>query len=318
VAFSVNGSNAAKNTTATFTKSGVYNFLVTITNSSSLSVTSSTSVTVKQTATTITVTPSSVTLAAGGTQSFTASESDQFGSAMALQPTLTWTAALGAITSGGAYTAPASSGADSVKATDSSAGIFGSAAVTVTAAASPSFTVFGTGGSGTLAAGTADPNYILVGSIAGTTQVGVQTGNIVVTASNGGFPMPSVWVGDVPNLGFWISPQTTYIKSPGTQDAAGKFIYEQKFNLSGFQPSTASIVGSYAADSYLLGIYLNGVLVNKGGESYAALTAFTINSNFVSGVNTLDFVANNNASSGTSPNPTGLFVEIKSATATAL
>ena len=188
--------------------------------------------------------------------------------------------------------------------------------MTVTAATSPSFTVFGTGGSGTLAAGTVDPNYTLVGSIAGTTQTGVQTGNIVVTASNGGFPTPSVWVGDVPNLGSWISPRTTYIISPGTQDAAGKFIYEQKFSLTGFQPSTASIVGAYAADSLLIAIYLNGVLVNKGGGAYRALTSFTINSNFVSGVNTLDFLVNNNTSTGTGPNPTGLFVEIKSTTAT--
>ena len=46
VLFSANGTNAAKNSTATFTKKGTYNFLVTITNSVGGSITSSVSVTV--------------------------------------------------------------------------------------------------------------------------------------------------------------------------------------------------------------------------------------------------------------------------------
>ena len=46
VGFSVNGTNAAKNTTATFTATGTYNFLVTITDASGLTTTSATTVTV--------------------------------------------------------------------------------------------------------------------------------------------------------------------------------------------------------------------------------------------------------------------------------
>ena len=49
VTFSANGSNAAQNTTATFTAAGTYNFLVTITNPAGLTATSSVSVTVNQT-----------------------------------------------------------------------------------------------------------------------------------------------------------------------------------------------------------------------------------------------------------------------------
>src|ERR1700722_19996890 len=44
VAFSANGSNASKNTTATFIAAGTYNFQVTITNAAQLSVTSNVAV----------------------------------------------------------------------------------------------------------------------------------------------------------------------------------------------------------------------------------------------------------------------------------
>ncbi|MCY2927845.1 MAG: Ig-like domain-containing protein, partial [Planctomycetota bacterium] len=57
VTFSVNGTNAARNATATFTAAGAYNFQVTITDAGGLSVTSSISVTVNQTLTSITVSP---------------------------------------------------------------------------------------------------------------------------------------------------------------------------------------------------------------------------------------------------------------------
>lgn len=49
VAFSPNGTNAAKNTTATFSKAGAYSFAVTITNAAGFSATSSVDVTVNQT-----------------------------------------------------------------------------------------------------------------------------------------------------------------------------------------------------------------------------------------------------------------------------
>ena len=49
--FSANGSNAAQNTTATFTKAGTYSFLVTILDSRGLTATSAVTVTVVQTLT---------------------------------------------------------------------------------------------------------------------------------------------------------------------------------------------------------------------------------------------------------------------------
>ena len=78
VSFSANGSNAAKNTTATFSKAGSYTFQVTVTDGGGLTVTSSVNVTVSQTLTSITVTPVTPALASHATQQFTASGLDQF------------------------------------------------------------------------------------------------------------------------------------------------------------------------------------------------------------------------------------------------
>jgi hypothetical protein len=84
-----NGSNAAKNITANFTQAGNYNFTVTITDSGGLFVTSSVGVTVQQTPTGVVVTPSSVTVAPGGTQQFSATAIDQFGNSIA-SPIFNW------------------------------------------------------------------------------------------------------------------------------------------------------------------------------------------------------------------------------------
>ncbi|MFO0909865.1 MAG: hypothetical protein U0794_16210 [Isosphaeraceae bacterium] len=76
--FTLNGSNAAKNTTATFYQPGEYTFLVTITNGVGLSTTSSVSVTVIPTLTTIQVSPASSNLNQNQSQTFTATAYDQF------------------------------------------------------------------------------------------------------------------------------------------------------------------------------------------------------------------------------------------------
>src|SRR5205823_9288214 len=60
VTFNANGTNAAKNVVATFTKAGSYAFQVMIRDQSNLTATSSVNVTVNATVTTISVAPSSV------------------------------------------------------------------------------------------------------------------------------------------------------------------------------------------------------------------------------------------------------------------
>ena len=128
VTFSVNGSNAAKNTTATFSKAGNYSFQVTITDAGGLTATSSVNVTVNQTLTAIASSPRSINLEVGAKQQFTATAEDQFGAALATQPSFNWTATAGTISASGLLTAPNTAVA-SATVTASSGGVNGSAAL---------------------------------------------------------------------------------------------------------------------------------------------------------------------------------------------
>ncbi|MBA4388411.1 MAG: hypothetical protein C0404_10555 [Verrucomicrobia bacterium] len=131
VAFSANSNNAAKNCTATFTKSGSYSLQVTIRDAAGLSVASSVGVTVNQTLTSIVVTPASASIYTGTTQQFSASARDQFGTALTAQPSFAWTAAGGGtISSSGLFTAGSTNGGP-FTVTASSGGKSGTASVTV-------------------------------------------------------------------------------------------------------------------------------------------------------------------------------------------
>jgi len=133
VSFSSNASNSAKNTTANFTKAGSYTLTATITDASGSSVASSTNVVVNQTTTSISVTPRSAQVAAGGSQQFLASVKDQFGNAMSPQPSVAWTVSGGGtINSIGLFSAGSSSGGP-FNVNASAASLIGSASVTVAA-----------------------------------------------------------------------------------------------------------------------------------------------------------------------------------------
>ncbi len=135
VTYSANGTTAAATTTATFTKAGSYSFQVTVKDAGGLTTTSSVTVTVSQTVTTLALSPTSASVAAGATQQFTATVTDQFGAAIA-SPAVTYsvTAGSGTVSTSGLYTAPAAAGSATVKAVDGSA--TATASVTVTATAS--------------------------------------------------------------------------------------------------------------------------------------------------------------------------------------
>ena len=124
VGYSVNGANAAKNATATFTKAGTYDFLVTITDGGTLSTTSSVSVIVDQTLTSITVSPASVSIPIGLSQPFSATGFDQFGDPLSVQPVFTWSVdagSLGNVDAAGVYTAASTpTASDIVRATSGS------------------------------------------------------------------------------------------------------------------------------------------------------------------------------------------------------
>jgi hypothetical protein len=129
--FSINGTNTAKNTIATFSKAGAYTFTVTITDAVNHSVTSTVSMVLNQSLATIAITPGSISVDQSTTQNFTAIGSDQFGNVLAVQPAVTWSVTgEGSITSAGMYSSPDLAGTGTVQAT--SGGISQTATVSVT------------------------------------------------------------------------------------------------------------------------------------------------------------------------------------------
>jgi hypothetical protein len=131
VLFSLNGTNAAKNTVATFSAAGNYSFTVTIMDLGGLSVTSNVNVTVNQTVTTIVVTPGTAMVHVNQSLQFLATAYDQFGNSLLTQPTFTWTlSGRGTLRSTGLYTAPRKPGGP-YTVTATAGGIHGTARVTV-------------------------------------------------------------------------------------------------------------------------------------------------------------------------------------------
>ena len=106
VNFSANGSNAAKNTTATFTEAGSYSFQVTITDPSGGTATSTVNVTVNQTFTSITVSPASASLNIGATQQFAATANGPVRRRAGDATAFTWATTAGTISATGLLTAP--------------------------------------------------------------------------------------------------------------------------------------------------------------------------------------------------------------------
>jgi uncharacterized protein (TIGR03437 family) len=133
------------------------------------------------------------------------------------------------------------------------------------------------------------------------------------------YPGPNAYVG-IPAFSWitnaaspvskWISP-----RADGGNNSVGNYTYRTTFDLTGLNPATASITGRYAVDNSAL-IQLNGVQVGPAVSDPGFLNwnAFTINSGFVAGINTLDFVVTNTDCGTCSVNPTGLRVEFTSAT----
>jgi hypothetical protein len=121
--FSINGTNAAKTTTATFHRVGTYTFKVYITDQQGLSTTSSVTVTVSATATSVTVSPNPATITSGGTQNLTGTTLDQFGQTMTTATAFVWSIVSGAGsvtstgTTSGRYNAPGAGTLATVKGT---------------------------------------------------------------------------------------------------------------------------------------------------------------------------------------------------------
>jgi len=116
----------------------------------------------------------------------------------------------------------------------------------------------------------------------------------------------------------WIGPNSTANQNPGVPD--GTYEYELQFNLTGYNPATASFVYESAADNLVLGATLNGNSIAYdtrapgGGSQYHTLSGpLAVSAGFVPGVNTLLFEVSNTTPN---PSPTGFLFLVDSSVVT--
>ena len=90
----------------------------------------------------------------------------------------------------------------------------------------------------------------------------------------------------------------------------GVYTWTLEFDLTGFDAATASFTGRWATDNSGQ-ILLNGGALQNPSTGFTSYSAFSsAGGNFVSGINTLEFVVTNFAQNG--GNPTGIRVEFLS------
>jgi MYXO-CTERM domain-containing protein len=120
--FSPNGTNAAKDSTVTFTAVGSYTLTAAVANANGQEVSSAVSVVVSATPSGLTLNAPVLSLATDATEVITAALQDQFGQAISGGGNVSWTAAGdGSIGSDGTFTAGSSVGSATVTATSGSA-----------------------------------------------------------------------------------------------------------------------------------------------------------------------------------------------------
>ena len=130
-----------------------------------------------------------------------------------------------------------------------------------------------------------DPHYTL------------NPGNVFVIGNPGGVG----WINNTATSS-WVSADAS------TFAGGGPFTYHTTFDLTGLNPGTAVITGTLSADDQA-SIFLNGVDVfdglPTGAAPWAQYEPFTISTNFVNGINSLDIVVPNNINSP-DDGPTGV------------
>jgi len=134
----------------------------------------------------------------------------------------------------------------------------------------------------------------------------------ITTSSDGSFSAPGYAVTTLSRLD-WVSngPNSNWVSiTASKRHAGGVYVYETTFDLSGLNPFTAAIVGQFSVDNEVTAVLINGVASGIVGSAYEKFIPFSINRGFIAGVNTLEFVTENDF--GELPiNAQGLRVEMK-------
>jgi hypothetical protein len=115
------------------------------------------------------------------------------------------------------------------------------------------------------------------------------------------------WLANGPTSN-WIS----VVPDGTTNIAAGTYIFETTFDLTGMDESTAIVTGDFASDNTVTDVLLNGVSAGIAGGGFTATTPFTFTSGFVPGMNSLIFVMENLPQPAPNPpeNPGGFRVNL--------
>jgi len=135
-----------------------------------------------------------------------------------------------------------------------------------------------------LTAGAIDPHWQLVAG------PGVST------------PMPAFVVNNQHPFGNYFETTDSrwiWVNAGGTVSPGGPYTFRLQFDLTGLDPSTATLAGSWGIDDTNGRIELNGAtptgtglaLVPTSFDNFNLLHAFTITGGFVAGINYLDFTA---------------------------
>ncbi len=152
-----------------------------------------------------------------------------------------------------------------------------------------------------LGAGTTDSHYTLTANPAAG---GTSTAYVDTKAYSG-------WTANT-STSQWINPLATDGGNNAQTVVNGTYDYVTTFSLAGYNPTTANITGSLAADDTVTDILINGFsthATNNAAYTYGSFHNFTIGSpysaDFLAGTNTITFVVQNTANG-----PSGLQVQI--------
>ena len=106
----------------------------------------------------------------------------------------------------------------------------------------------------------------------------------------------------------WVS-----MNANGDASVVGFYVYQLLVDLTGLDPSTAMITGQFGTDNAGF-IRVNGGPneATLGSGDFGTLTSFTLDSGFISGINSIQVGVNNEG------NPTAFHVQFASATADAV
>jgi hypothetical protein len=164
--------------------------------------------------------------------------------------------------------------------------------------------------------GTLDDHWTLQVTAGSTSGYSTPT-NPYVSTQTTGFPFPPWLPNTDPSSGGsrWVTPRSNTATSLDAF-SNGTYDYRLSFDLTGYDPSTATLSGRWSSDNNAAA-KLNGTQFSStGNETFGSWTTFSLGagSSFVAGLNTFEFVVTNIAQ--VSGNPTGLRVEFTGSSVT--